>query len=251
MISKALRTLQCLLPAIRPFKFATYNFGTKVFGWPMEEDFRLLAKMAPVGLALDIGANWGQSIHALQRTARPQKIVAFEPNPVLAARLERKYSGDEKVSIQSAALADREGTFKLYVPSYRGYLFDGLASLDYDSAANWLNEDRIFAFKPEALSIVEHDVPVKILDDFRLKPDVVKIDVQGMELAVIQGGRETFSTSKPLVIVETPSQDVVAALAESGLLPYRFHAGKLIAGDTTGLNTMFIHPDRKARLDIL
>lgn len=250
MISKVLRTLQCLVPAIRPLKFASYNFGTRAFGWPMEEDFRLLEKIAPVDLALDIGANWGQSIHALQRTARPKNIISFEPNPVLAARLQQKFAGDARVKIQPAALADRTGTFKLYVPSYRGYLFDGLASLDYDSAASWLNEERIYGFKPEALSIIEHDVPVMVLDDFRLKPDVVKIDVQGMELAVIQGGQETLSTSKPLVIVETPPPEVVAALAECGLLPYRFHGGKLVAGDTTGLNTVFIHPDRMAQLDM-
>src|SRR5262245_40787380 len=129
MIAKMLRTLQCHVPAIRPLKFATYNLGTRVLGWPMEEDFRLLARVAPIGLAVDIGGNWGQSIYALRRTARPKKIVSFEPNPVLADRLSKIFASDEGVEIKPFALADQAGALKLFIPSYRGYIYDGLASL--------------------------------------------------------------------------------------------------------------------------
>ncbi|WP_380875273.1 hypothetical protein ACFB49_04000 [Sphingomonas sp. DBB INV C78] len=250
MISKALRTLQCHVPAIRPLKFASYNLGTRVLGWPMEEDFRLLARMAPVGLALDIGGNWGQSIYALQRTARPAKIVSFEPNPVLSARLTRVFAADTSVEIKPVGLADQEGAFRLYIPAYRGFIFDGLASLNYDAAAEWLNPHRIYGFDRKRLTVSEHEVGVKTLDEFGFRPDVVKIDVQGLELAVIRGGKETLAASKPVVIVETPPPDVVAALGEFGLMPYRYHGDRLIAGDTSGLNTVFIHPEREAALGI-
>jgi hypothetical protein len=68
-------------------KFAFYNLATQMLGRPMEMDFRLLTRMVPVGLTLDVGGNWGQSIYALQRTVRRKRIVSLEPNPLLAARL--------------------------------------------------------------------------------------------------------------------------------------------------------------------
>ena len=246
MLAKALRTLQCHVPAIRPLKFASYNLGTRLVGWPMEEDFRLLERIAPAGLAVDIGGNWGQSIYSLKRTARPARIISFEPNPILANRLERVFAGDSRVEIKPVALAAEIGRFTLHIPAYRGYIFDGLASLDQSEAQGWLNADRIYGFDPAQLNISEHDVEVRKLDEFGLRPDIVKIDVQGLELAVIRGGRETFGAARPVVIVETPRPDVVAALGEFGLMPYRYHDGRLIAGDTSGLNTVFIHPERKA-----
>lgn len=47
-----------------------------------------------------------------------------------------------------------------------------------------------------------HDIRVKTLDSFELKPDFIKIDVEGYELFVIQGGEQTIRTHKPVIILE-------------------------------------------------
>jgi hypothetical protein len=53
------------------------------------------------------------------------------------------------------------------------------------------------------MKIKQQVVPVKRLDDFQIK-DVValKIDVEGHELAVILGARETIAACKPLLVIE-------------------------------------------------
>lgn len=134
-VKRQLRSAQTHFPWIRTAKSSAYNWATRNLGWRVEAEFKLLDALAPCELAIDIGANWGQSIYALQRHARPVKTVSFEPNPQLAARLGQIFNNDAKVQIESYALGDTPGAFELYLPSYRGFEYDRLASLDYDSAA--------------------------------------------------------------------------------------------------------------------
>lgn len=239
-----LRAVQSRFPAIRPAKFGLYNLATRAVGWRVEPEFRLLERFAPVGTALDVGGNWGQSIYALKRTARPASIWSFEPNPVLSRRLERAFARDAGVTIQSFALGEAAGTFELFVPRYRDYVYDGLASLDEASARDWLNPQRFAGFRAERLSVDRYRVEVRTLDSFELAPDVVKIDVQGLELAVVKGGWNSFRRALPVTIVEAPSPELVDLLRGIGMRAYGYAAGRLVPDDTGGTNTLFLHDDR-------
>ena len=239
-----MRSLQCYAPFIRPLKFKAYNFATKSFGLHVEPEFKDLSRLPQVGLALDIGGNWGQSVHALKQTAAPGRIISFEPNPILAEKLRGEFKRNDNVEIQSCALGDSEGEFDLFIPRYRNFVFDGLASLDEDAATHWLNKDRMAAFDASKLRVDKHIVEVKTLDSFNLSPDVVKIDVQGFELKVVQGGEKTFRRSRPVTIVESPTDELIGLFADMQMAPYGFKANRLIPGDTTGTNTIFIHRDR-------
>lgn len=250
MVARVLRTLQSYAPFIRPAKFAAYNMATRMLGWRIEPDFELLSRLESVGLVLDVGANWGQSIHAFKRTARPDRIVSFEPNPILGARLQRVMRGDPRVQIEQCALGEMPGRFELYVPRYRNYVYDGLASLSEEAARAWLNPERMAAFDPAKLSIDRFEVEVRTLDSYGFSPDVVKIDVQGFELEVVKGGRETFRRSRPITIVETPPPELVALLAELDMHPYRWTGGELVPNDLGGLNTLFLDSRRRAALKL-
>lgn len=249
-VTRILRTLQSSVPALRPLKFSTYNWATRALGWHVEPEFKLLSQLPPARLAIDIGGNWGQSIHALKRTARPEQIVSFEPNPVLADRLRSTFRRDPTVRIEAVGLGDAAGRFELHVPRYRSFVYDGLASLDRASAQDWLNAERMAWFDPDKLSIDQFEVEVRTLDSFKLSPDIVKIDVQGLELAVVKGGIETFRRSLPITIVEAPVDELVFLLGELGLEPYGYKAGKLVRGDRSGTNTVFVHRDRFAETEL-
>jgi len=209
-------------------------------GLKIEDDFHLLSRLDDVKLAVDIGGNWGQSVEALRRICAPKRILCIEPNPYLAQRLKSRYRAHEEITILEKAVSDAPGEHALFVPRYRGFVYDGLASLDRASAAEWLSEDRVAGFDRTKLSIEEHRVQIVTLDSLNLAPDVVKIDVQGLELQVVRGGQETFRRSQPIVIVETPGEAVVELLAEYGLAPFQYQKGRLIEGATGGLNTVFL-----------
>lgn len=242
----ALRSAQTYLPFLRPLKFGAYNLGTRLFGWRVDPEFHLLKRVGPISVAIDIGGNWGQSICALQRTVSPRQIVSFEPNAILAQRLKRRFEGDA-VQVHACGLSDADGTFDLFIPRYRNFVYDGLASLDENEARDWLNPETMARFDESKLTIERHPVQIRRLDDYGLEPQVIKIDVQGMEAAVIRGGLATITASKPVMIVETPSDEVVSLLDRAGLKPYAYRDGQLQHDWRNAENTVFLsdaHRDR-------
>jgi FkbM family methyltransferase len=235
-----LRAAQSYVPFTRRAKFELYLHSTRYFGFKIDEEFRLLSHLDKVNLAIDIGGNWGQSIEALRWTCSPQRIVSIEPNPYLSGILRLRYKAHPEISIVESAISSASGEHQLYIPRYRDFIYDGLASLDKTSALEWLNADSVTRFDPTKLQIEEHKVKIITLDSLNLKPDVVKIDVQGHELQVLQGGVETFKRSQPITIVETPSAPVIALLADFGLCPFKYSASRLRRGDASGLNAVFL-----------
>lgn len=246
-----LRAVQSYFPFARRTKFEAYLLLMRYFGFMIEADFHLLPLLGGVKLAVDVGANWGQSVEALRRMCSPESTICLEPNPLLAGILTSRYAADSTITVLNRAVSDVPGKFQLFVPRYRGFVYDGLASLDKASALEWLNADRVAGFDPSKLDYSEYTIQAVTLDSLNLEPDVVKIDVQGFELQVVKGGARTFSQCHPVTIVESPSDSVVEVLAGYGLQPFRYAEGRLISGDTSGLNTIFLGPKDRARFGAL
>ncbi len=245
-----IRSTQSRFPWLRAAKFEAYNAGTRAFGWRVEPEFKLLAAMAPAGLALDIGGNWGQSIWALTRYAKPARVVSFEPNAYLAARLQRRFETVTGVMIEACGLSDREGQFDLYTPRYRNFIYDGLASLNRDEAAHWLNPQRMAGFDAQLLHVDSQTVATRTLDSFGYRPDIVKIDVQGHEAAVVAGGIETFAEAQPVSIIEAPDDALVARFAGIGMTAYRVANGRLERDWRGNDNVLFLSDRRRAALGL-
>jgi FkbM family methyltransferase len=142
-----------------------------------------LRQLIPEGsTAVDVGAWWGPWTYWLSR--RAASVWSFEPNPELAAFLGRVVS--PSVHVENVALSDHRGTGTLFAP--RGVGRDALATL---SAAHRESEARPM------------EVPLRRLDDYGLQQvQFMKIDVEGHELAVLEGAAGTISESAPIVLVE-------------------------------------------------
>lgn len=68
---------------------------------------------------------------------------------------------------------------------------------DYNTGAWELN-----AVVDSGIQGTKQPVSVVTLDSLGLAPDLVKIDTQGSELAILQGGERTFREHKPVLILE-------------------------------------------------
>lgn len=248
VLKRFLSTAQTWFPWSRTLKFSTYNQLTRRFGAHVEQEFRLLADLPPIRLALDVGGNWGQSVEAMRYYGRPEKIITFEPNPPLARRLQEVHRGDPQVEVNPFGLAERESDMTLYVPSYRGFVFDGLTSFDPDSHKSWLCSERIMGFSPHHVSVEKTVVHTRRLDDLNLAPDVVKLDVQGYEQNVLEGGARTFARCRPFTILEDPSPACVSFFAGLGMSSYVMHGNVLKEGETRHLNTLFLSAEHIATL---
>lgn len=216
---------------------------------PIEADFNVFRFYGnPEGAVyLDVGAHRGATIEAVRLFQQDLPVVAFEPNPVRIENLRQRFAHDRAVVVAPCGLGDRAGTFALFVPYYKGAAFDGLASFHREEAENALMPERIWGFDRAHLEIRKFSCQVRQLDAFALKPGFIKIDVQGAEAAVIEGGRETIAACKPIILMENNRPETDAAmLFEQGYEAYALHGNRLDRGQLGSLNTFYIHPDRRS-----
>jgi FkbM family methyltransferase len=157
-----------------------------------EPELAALRDIVPAhGTAIDVGANRGIYSYVLSKIV--DRIEAFEPNPFLAAFMRRKLSS--RVRVHELALSDFEGSATFYVPQdERGvdiHVMGRLKAGDHE-------------IKPQDVTAeIESDVRVARLDDFAFEDVVfIKIDVEGSDLAVLEGAGATIARHRPSLLIE-------------------------------------------------
>ena len=179
-------------------------------------DLRELSARLPKNpVFLDIGAYFGYYAYKIRDFVGPSATVhAFEPVPANFALLEenRTLNHFEDVQLHRTALSDREGTVEFEVPSEGN---GGVGHIANSGTGG-------------AVSVA---VPCTTLDAFTQAQglrgiDALKLDVEGAELQVIQGGAETLRNFKPVMLMElnppclarfgTNQEEVLRALRELG-----------------------------------
>jgi FkbM family methyltransferase len=169
--------------------------------------------LLPAGaLAFDVGANRGEVAQLLVHLGG--RVVAVEPNPELADGLRRRFG--DRVAVECAAVGAAEGTAEL--------------RLGKDDAHSTLSPDWVERAPTQDRWGETIEVPVTTLDALAARhgaPQLVKIDVEGFEDAVLAG----LSTAPPVVVFEFQCAALeVAARAVrrlEALGGYRFNATAL------------------------
>ncbi len=151
---------------------------------------------------LDVGAHKaGYLYFMLQQVGSEGKVFAFEPQSNLyqyILRIKTLFRWNN-VTIEHLALSDTAGTVTLYIPS-----------------------NKVTGGSSPGATIVEHKgridisaretVPTETLDVYckskNIKPDFIKIDVEGNELKIFQGGINTLKNYKPKIMVEIEARHV-------------------------------------------
>lgn len=247
-IKKAVRTFQSELPFLKGAKDRFYYYTRRTLKIPHEKDFKALRGFAACTEAcfLDVGANQGQSIESILLAHPTAKITSFEVNVPLAQKLRQRYKDRNNVRVIAKGLSDSPGNFTLFVPSYKGFVYDGLASLDREAATSWINEKRMFGFDPTKLSISEVQCTVDTLDAQHLDPVFIKVDVEGHEYSVLNGGKETLRRCEPVLLVESFRSDprTVQLAAELGYEEYYFDGEVLRGGTPTKSSNSFLLTSR-------
>jgi FkbM family methyltransferase len=248
---KVIRTLQSRFPMARTAKENIQRLVRRTLRIPHERDFEILGLIDFTDrVFVDVGANRGQSIDSAKVIRPDVRIVSFEPNPLLSKRLSRIYGNDPSITIREVGLSDIPGEFKLFTPTYQGYLYDGLSSLSYESASSWISNHTVFFFDARQLRIDEAICSITTLDIESVAPGLIKIDVQGTEGKVIRGALKTIERYKPVVLVERDvgMNEVRELLAPLGYAEYRVANGRLEQGAQPGDNAILMTSDTHVRL---
>lgn len=210
---------------------------------------------------LDVGANRG--VYAFCALRHFRNVIAAEANPGMAADLRRIIRRNNQVL--PVAMSDQVGETVLHIPTEDGHDVNTRCSVQADANPG--------------LDLRTVTVPTTTIDELGLQQiAVIKIDVEGHELAVLRGGMGTLRRSGPTCIVESEERHNAGGVAQTfdffdalGYNSYFLHRGALRKGadyDVTALqrpenaksvgggrsadyvnNFVFIHRENTTHLD--
>jgi FkbM family methyltransferase len=179
--------------------YRNIGFGVNIakFEWQEQSLVRELLLQKRPGVVWDIGANIGiWSLFLTSLCASDAEIRCFEPDPrnleLLRLNMTRNKIGNW--TIRPLAVSNREGTATFFSDPVCG-------------ATGSLNYDRDFIGQQYGARRGEFQVQLTTVDreiaGGALPPQFLKIDVEGHELAVLEGALETLKTHRPFLIFET------------------------------------------------
>lgn len=208
-------------------------FGAQRTLLPTEPELSLVEKLAePTRDAVDIGAHFGMWTHAFERNFH--HVYAFEPIPRLADVL--RGPRRKNVTVHEVALSRERGEVTLRMP------VAGLGRSTIEGKNPLAN-----LWDPTG-PVTAVTVATTRLDDYGLA-DVgfIKIDVEGHELDVLDGGQATIARALPVLVIEMVDEHnpgapkvIIERLRTLGYRPFRMTA--------TSLNVVFLQPAHEARL---
>ena len=152
-------------------------------------DCRVLSRLVESGqVVLDIGANIGYfSLLFAKWVGATGAVHAFEPFPETVLRFKRNLELNPRlksiVRIHELAISDSVGSLSMAVPDQG------------NSGCNYLRTDGSQTIKVTTLDAFVQQERLSNID-------LIKIDVEGSEVALLEGARETIERFRPVLMIE-------------------------------------------------
>lgn len=186
----------------------------------------------PGFVCVDVGANAGYHTLAMAgQTGVSGKVYAFEPNDLILPRLFQNIDLNpalkSSIIVRKMALSDKPGELKVFQSGEN--LGNAYVSAEYNE--KYWNTGAADDFQICPVNCLDLE-----LEGERI--DLIKIDVEGMELQVLKGASNILSIHQPTIIFETLvatfDQENIKATAEFlimhgyMLFGFEFNFGKLV-----------------------
>lgn len=151
---------------------------------------------------LDIGAHKAAYLYfMIKKAGNKGKAFAFEPQLILYNYINKikEIFGWDNVTVERLALSDSEGVVTLYIPAKK-------VRKGYSPGATILENKKHTDYG------LTETINTESLDSYcnrkNIKPNFLKIDVEGNELKIFQGGINTLKNNKPHILVEIEARHV-------------------------------------------
>jgi FkbM family methyltransferase len=185
---------------------------------------------------IDIGANVGFYSCFAAALNETVKVFSFEPNSDVRKRLHKNImlnNSHDRIAVLPYGLGERNEELELYVPPRSGSGAGSLRNLhpeEGESVTLKVDIHKLSSIFPNLDSV-----------------DLLKIDIEGSELAAIKGGLELIQRNKPVIIVEllrkwmkpfgSHPQDVVKLLTPFGYTCFSIAENGILQIDEIDENT--------------
>jgi FkbM family methyltransferase len=192
---------------------------------------------------IELGAHIGYiSLYFAHLVGPGGRVFVFEPSPDNLPYTRQNLGARPEITLVEQAASDKAGTATFFVEQLTGQ--NSTLVENY----SLFEENRERAFSGESYRTIE--VPTTTLDLFvagnGVRPDFIKIDVEGAELACLRGSAETLRQHRPKLMVEV-TREREAVFAFMAGLGYGIYDSDLEAVDPasapTDPNLFFIHRD--------
>jgi FkbM family methyltransferase len=151
----------------------------------------LIKELKAEDIFYDIGANYGFYSALAQKIITTGQIHIFEPNTSIFPYLQKMVSLKENVSLNKIALSDSIGEITFF-DCYEGH------SSGKSTTVEGVAKDHRAGYKKVSIQATTLDEYCKS----HTVPTVIKIDVEGAESAVLEGGKETLKIFSPTIAIE-------------------------------------------------
>ena len=139
----------------------------------------------------DIGANKGEYAYYAEKLIDPKNIYLFEPEKKLNKQLNAIF---KDCNIVDVALSDSSGTHQFKIPVINGVADNCLSSLEVNNKEDNETEAIIYEVKTNTLD--------NFVEEKKIIPGLIKIDVEGHELSVLKGAEQYILSHHPTLIIE-------------------------------------------------
>ena len=171
-------------------------------GCPEEGMNQVLAEhLRPGDCFYDVGAHIGfYSLIAARVTGQGGRVITFEPDPENAETIQENAARNRfaHVEVFCKAVSDSDGTVRFYQPVHD----------DFSRMSGMMIVEDLPGIRPSEV----HPCPAVSLDTFcsaHREPDLLKIDVEGAEVQVLEGAKRLLARKKPTLIIEVHDQNTV------------------------------------------
>ncbi len=198
--------------------------------------------LRPGDTVVEVGGHIGYvTMHLADLVGESGRVVVFEPGrnnlPYLRANVQLLPG----LEIVEKAVSDRDGAAAFFEEQLTGQNNSLLG--DYERFA----ENRTRAFSDQVYQ--RREVTTIRLDTFlqqcALRPDLVKIDIEGAECLALRGAAKMLTEQHPMLMVEVTScaAEVFQLLMTAGYMLFTPEGRRLADGERLNDNICALHPD--------
>jgi FkbM family methyltransferase len=205
-------------------------------------------------IIIDVGSSDGSFSKNLSKKFYKSKFYCFEP--LNSFHKNFKLYNNNNLKIFDVGCSTGKGITKIYTPYKKvfnkNFYLKFFSSIEkksiYFNIKKYLNKDKFY------FNYHVTDIKLRSLDSFKLKPNIIKIDVEGYEHYVIKGSIKTIKKYYPLILIENPSSNIDKILYKLGYDKYQYSQGdkklkKIFKNNSKSYNYLFVNKKKNFLLN--